>query len=69
MSYFLVTSETKQCTGRIVICFSQMETFFKDYPDAGAGKAARSQALAHVQKNIKWLSQHKKTLEDWLGTV
>ncbi|GFG31124.1 hypothetical protein Cfor_00773 [Coptotermes formosanus] len=47
----------------------EMETFFKDYPDAGAGKAARNQALAHVQKNIKWLSQHKQTLEDWLGAV
>jgi glutamyl aminopeptidase len=46
-----------------------MEAFFKDYPDAGAGKAARNQALAHVQKNIKWLSQHKKTLEDWLDAV
>jgi len=47
----------------------EMETFFKEYPDAGAGKAARNQAVAHVQKNIKWLSQHKKTLEDWLGSV
>jgi glutamyl aminopeptidase len=46
-----------------------MQTFFQDFPHAGAGNAARSQALAHVQKNIKWLIQHKKTLEDWLGTV
>jgi hypothetical protein len=46
-----------------------MESFFKDYPDAGAGKAARSQALDRVRKNIKWLSRHKKTLEDWLDAV
>jgi hypothetical protein len=49
--------------------FLQMETFFKDYSDAGAGKAARSQALAHVRKNIKWLSQHKEILEGWLDAV
>jgi glutamyl aminopeptidase len=46
-----------------------MEIFFTDYPDAGAGKAARNQALDHVRKNIKWLSQHKKTVEDWLEVV
>jgi glutamyl aminopeptidase len=47
----------------------QMEIFFTDYPDAGAGKAARNQALDHVRKNIKWLSKHKKTVEDWLHAV
>jgi glutamyl aminopeptidase len=46
-----------------------MEAFFEEYPDAGAGKTARSQALDHVWKNIKWLKQHKKTLEDWLNAV
>jgi glutamyl aminopeptidase len=43
-----------------------MEIFFMDYPDAGAGKAARNQALDHVRTNIRWLSQYKETVEGWL---
>jgi hypothetical protein len=51
------------------ISYFQMEIFFMDYPDAGAGKTARSQALDHVRKNIRWLSQHKKTVEDWFDAI
>ncbi|XP_069668648.1 aminopeptidase A-like isoform X2 [Periplaneta americana] len=47
----------------------EMETFFKEYPDAGAGKTGRSQALDHVRKNINWLNRHSKSLGDWINRV
>jgi hypothetical protein len=46
-----------------------MEIFFKDYPEAGAGKGARVHALDHVRTNIKWLSRYKKTVEGWLDGI
>jgi glutamyl aminopeptidase len=45
---------------------TEMEEFFKKYPDAGAGKNARMQALEKVKSSISWLNQHSKTIEIWL---
>lgn len=44
-----------------------MQDFFKLHPDAGAGTAARKQALEGVENRIKWLATHKKDVEDWLA--
>nr|CAD7397386.1 unnamed protein product [Timema cristinae] len=44
----------------------QMETFFSLYPEAGAGTTARKQALEKVANNIKWLEQHRTTIDTWL---
>uniref|UniRef100_A0A8C8RPW2 Aminopeptidase n=1 Tax=Pelusios castaneus TaxID=367368 RepID=A0A8C8RPW2_9SAUR len=46
----------------------QMENFFEKYPDAGAGKAPRKQALETVKNNIEWLKQNKGEIEAWLTT-
>ncbi|XP_067424282.1 glutamyl aminopeptidase isoform X2 [Emydura macquarii macquarii] len=44
----------------------QMENFFEKYPDAGAGKAPRKQALETVKNNIEWLKLNKGEIEAWL---
>nr|XP_033811401.1 glutamyl aminopeptidase [Geotrypetes seraphini] len=44
----------------------QMENFFEKYPDAGAGKAPREQALETVKSNIEWLKRNKAEIKVWL---
>lgn len=43
-----------------------MKSFFLKYPDAGAGKRRRQQALENVQNNIKWLKTYKQSVKNWL---
>uniref|UniRef100_A0A034VK36 glutamyl aminopeptidase n=1 Tax=Bactrocera dorsalis TaxID=27457 RepID=A0A034VK36_BACDO len=45
----------------------EMEAFFAKYPEAGAGTAARKQALETVKFNIKWLQQNKAQITQWLA--
>ncbi|XP_065354225.1 glutamyl aminopeptidase-like isoform X3 [Calliphora vicina] len=44
----------------------EMEAFFEKYPEAGAGTAARKEALENVKNNIKWLEQNLKPVGEWL---
>ena len=44
----------------------EMKSFFAKYPEAGAGKRARSQAIEGVENNIKWLKHNKETVSEWL---
>ncbi|XP_005182090.2 glutamyl aminopeptidase [Musca domestica] len=46
----------------------EMESFFKKYPDAGAGTAARKQALETVKNNIKWLKDNQEPIRKWLDS-
>ena len=46
--------------------YLQMKTFFTKYPDAGAGKRRRQQALENVLNNIKWLKTYKESVKTWL---
>lgn len=46
--------------------FLQVVAFFKKYPEAGAGAAARKRALEIIDGNIKWLNTNKKVVEDWI---
>jgi len=43
----------------------ELLAFYKKYPKAGAGKRARKQAVEAIQNNIKWLDQHKATIQNW----
>nr|KAF6386617.1 glutamyl aminopeptidase [Myotis myotis] len=43
----------------------QMESFFKKYPEAGAGEKPRQQALETVKNNIEWLKQNRKSISEW----
>ncbi|XP_047574175.1 glutamyl aminopeptidase [Lutra lutra] len=43
----------------------QMESFFKKYPDAGAGEKPREQVLETVKNNIEWLRQNRNTIRQW----
>ncbi|CAD7684696.1 unnamed protein product [Nyctereutes procyonoides] len=43
----------------------QMESFFKRYPDAGAGEKPREQVLETVKNNIEWLRQNRNTIRQW----
>nr|XP_035953931.1 glutamyl aminopeptidase [Halichoerus grypus] len=43
----------------------QMESFFKKYPDAGAGEKPRVQVLETVKNNIEWLRQNGNTIRQW----
>lgn len=45
----------------------EMEQFFAKYPEAGAGTAARQQALETVKANIKWLALNKESVGTWLA--
>ncbi|SPP87880.1 glutamyl aminopeptidase isoform X2 [Drosophila guanche] len=45
----------------------EMQHFFEKYPEAGAGTAARQQALETVKANIKWLSLNKQQVGEWLA--
>ncbi|KAH8273103.1 hypothetical protein KR018_001059 [Drosophila ironensis] len=45
----------------------EMEQFFAKYPEAGAGTAARQQALEAVKANIKWLTVNKDAVGAWLS--
>ncbi|KAH8243515.1 hypothetical protein KR032_008161 [Drosophila birchii] len=45
----------------------EMEQFFAKYPEAGAGTAARQQALEAVKANIKWLAVNKDKVGEWLA--
>ncbi|GBN47567.1 hypothetical protein AVEN_270670-1 [Araneus ventricosus] len=44
----------------------KMRSFFAKYPDAGAGKRRRQQALEAVQNNIRWIQSHVQGLQEWL---
>ncbi|XP_014400200.1 PREDICTED: glutamyl aminopeptidase [Myotis brandtii] len=47
----------------------QMESFFKKYPEAGAGEKPREQALETVKNNIEWLKQNRKSISEWFGAL
>lgn len=46
-----------------------MKEFFEKYPEAGAGKAGRQNALEVVSNNIKWLERHEADITNWLTNV
>lgn len=43
----------------------QMESFFKRYPEAGAGEKPREQVLETVKNNIEWLKQNRESIREW----
>lgn len=45
----------------------EMEFFFKKYPEAGAGTAARKLAVENVKSKIKWLEVNKEKVGSWLA--
>ncbi|CAK6432894.1 unnamed protein product [Pipistrellus nathusii] len=45
----------------------EMESFFKKYPEAGAGEKPREQALETVKNNIEWLKQNRKSISGWFS--
>lgn len=51
------------------IRLQEMKDFFKAYPEAGAGANARTQALETIENNIKWLSNNKKSVGDFLQSL
>jgi len=44
----------------------QVKSFFKKYPEAGAGARSRKQAAEHIQLNIKWIEDHSSVIHSWL---
>ncbi|XP_074084809.1 glutamyl aminopeptidase isoform X2 [Macrotis lagotis] len=44
----------------------QMETFFKKYPEAGAGATPRQKVLETVKNNIEWLKLNREEIGEWL---
>lgn len=51
-----------------VVQLREMQQFFNQYPEAGAGARARLQAEDNVKTNIQWLKDHKEHLFAWLST-
>ncbi|CAH2108175.1 unnamed protein product [Euphydryas editha] len=48
------------------ISLKEMETFFAQYPEAGAGESSRVRALENVRNNIKWTNTHQSDVSAWL---
>ncbi|XP_050088228.1 glutamyl aminopeptidase isoform X2 [Anopheles aquasalis] len=47
----------------------ELQDFFARYPEAGAGVAARAQALENIQNNISWLKRNEQNVATWLTAV
>ncbi|XP_021693431.1 glutamyl aminopeptidase isoform X3 [Aedes aegypti] len=47
----------------------ELEDFFRRNPEAGAGAAARVQALENIGNNIKWLERNLDIVTKWLSTA
>ncbi|KAJ8721560.1 hypothetical protein PYW07_002335 [Mythimna separata] len=45
----------------------EMEAFFAQYPEAGAGESARKRALETVRNNIRWNSYHLNQVTSWIN--
>lgn len=45
----------------------EVNAFFKKYPDAGAGAAARAQTIENITNRIKWLENNQQSVADWLN--
>lgn len=45
---------------------NEMKSFFAEYPNAGAGVNARTQALETVENNIKWVATNQVPILEWL---
>jgi glutamyl aminopeptidase len=44
----------------------QVQNFFRQYPDAGAGERGRKQALETIRTNIMWMNKNANQISDWL---
>lgn len=44
----------------------EVEEFFRQYPDAGAGSRAREQARESIQRNIDWMENNSVKIKTWL---
>ncbi|KAK7083984.1 hypothetical protein SK128_003967, partial [Halocaridina rubra] len=47
---------------------TEMEAFFIQYPEAGAGEIYRQQALETVQFNIRWVQNNADVILSWLNS-
>ncbi|GAB0087436.1 Aminopeptidase [Sergentomyia squamirostris] len=59
----MIPAITKRFNSNIKL--DEMKAFFAKYPEAGAGTAARKEALENVSGNIKWLQNNKQVVSDW----
>ncbi|KAJ8675168.1 hypothetical protein QAD02_010954 [Eretmocerus hayati] len=46
----------------------EMQAFFNQYKQAGAGATYRAQALETVETNIKWLEKNEAKISNWLDS-
>ncbi|XP_075974055.1 glutamyl aminopeptidase-like isoform X2 [Anticarsia gemmatalis] len=46
--------------------YKEMEAFFNQYPEAGAGESARQRALENVRNNIRWNTYNLPGVASWL---
>ncbi|XP_023649534.2 glutamyl aminopeptidase-like isoform X1 [Paramormyrops kingsleyae] len=46
----------------------QMQKFFQQYPEAGAGESSRLQAVETVRSNIDWVKRNKAEINHWLNS-
>lgn len=43
-----------------------LNAFFAKYPEAGAGAAARKEAVQNIENNIHWLKNNEAKVAEWL---
>lgn len=56
-------------TGRFAseVKLNDLKQFFEKYPEAGAGAAARKEAIQRIENNIQWLKNNEVKLNNWLS--
>ncbi|XP_053671112.1 glutamyl aminopeptidase-like [Anopheles nili] len=60
----MIPSVTGRFTTRVRL--TELEDFFARYPEAGAGAAARRQAIETIENNISWLERNEAIVANWL---
>uniref|UniRef100_A0A182N6L7 glutamyl aminopeptidase n=1 Tax=Anopheles dirus TaxID=7168 RepID=A0A182N6L7_9DIPT len=60
----MIPSVTGRFTTRARL--TELEDFFARYPEAGAGAAARRQAIETIENNISWLERNEANVATWL---
>ncbi|XP_058129124.1 aminopeptidase A-like [Anopheles ziemanni] len=60
----MIPSVTGRFTTRARL--TELQDFFARYPEAGAGVAARRQALETIENNISWLERNEANVATWL---
>lgn len=50
----------------VFIYIDQVESFYNEFPEAGAGYGPRLASLSSIKSNIAWMKENRLSIIDWL---